>query len=196
MPEGTAAIVLAAGLSRRFGANKLLSDWHGRPLVAHAVDAACAAPVDEVIVVTGHEADRVRPAVLAHAPRPVRIVQAPDYADGMALSLRAGIAALAPDVRAVVVFLGDMPDVPHDMAAKALKAVLAGVPAAAPVLQGRRGHPVAFHAALFPILRALSGDEGAKSVLADLGEAWVRMPCDDPGILFDVDHPRSDRHTS
>jgi len=185
--EKTAALVLAAGLSRRFGANKLLADWHGRPLVTYAVDAACAAPVDHVIAVTGHEADKAASAILAHATRPVRLVQAPHYAEGMAMSLRAGIAALEPDVQAVVVFLGDMPDVPHHVAANVLKAVLEGAPAAAPVLQGRRGHPAAFHADLFPALRTLSGDEGAKSVFSGLGEAWMRVPCDDPGVLFDVD---------
>ncbi len=189
MREKTAALVLAAGLSRRFGANKLLSDWRGRPLVTHAVDAACAASVDEVVVVTGHEAEKVSATILGQAPRPVQVVRAPDYAEGMALSLRAGIAALRSDIQAAVIFLGDMPDVPHDIAAKGLKAVLDGVPAAAPVFDGRRGHPVAFHAALFPLLRALSGDEGARSVFSDLGEAWVRIPCDDLGVLFDVDRP-------
>ena len=187
MREASAALVLAAGLSRRFGANKLLSNWNGRPLVSHAVAVACAAPVDRIVVVTGHEADRVAAAVLDHAPRPTRIVRATGYAEGMALSLRAGIAALDADVRGVVVFLGDMPDVPHGIAADVLKAVLDGAPAAAPVFAGRRGHPTAFRADLFPTLRTLSGDEGAKSVFSDLGEMWVRIPCDDAGVLFDVD---------
>ena len=189
MPEVTAALVLAAGLSRRFGANKLLADWHGRPLVTHAIDAACTAPVDHIIVVTGHQADEIATAVLRHAPRPVQIVQAPGYAEGMGMSLRAGIAALETNVQAVVVFLGDMPDVPHEIAVDVLKAVLDGAPAAAPVCEGRRGHPAAFRADLFPALRALSGDEGAKSVFSGLGEAWTRIPCVDPGILFDVDRP-------
>ncbi len=189
MPDKTAALVLAAGLSRRFGANKLLSAWKGRPLVTHAVEAACTASVDEVIVVTGHEADQVAAAVLAYAPRPVRIIQALGYTEGMAASLRAGIADLETNVHAVAVFLGDMPDVPHAVGIQVLEAVLDGTPAAAPLFEGRRGHPAAFRADLFAVLQALSGDEGARSIFSGLGEAWVRIPCDDPGILFDVDRP-------
>ena len=189
MPDKTAALVLAAGLSRRFGGNKLLSDWKGQPLVSHAVEAACTAAVDEVVVVTGHEADKVAAAVLAYAPRPVRIIQAPGYTEGMAASLRAGIADLEPNVHAAAVFLGDMPDVPHAVGIQVLEAVLDGAPAAAPVFEGRRGHPVAFGADLFAALRTLSGDEGARSIFSGLGEAWVRISCKDAGILLDIDQP-------
>ncbi len=188
-PKATAAIILAAGLSRRFGGNKLLTDWRGRPLIAHAISSACAAPVDEVLVVVGHQATELVAVVETYAQRPVIIVNAADYAEGMGASLSAGIKALGPDIMAVVIFLGDMPLVPLDMAAKGLEAVRAGAMAAAPVFDGGRGHPAVFRADVFPILAGLRGDQGARSLFDGLGGKWSQIACDDPGVMFDVDEP-------
>ncbi len=182
-----AAIVLAAGEGRRFGRNKMLAEIEGAPLVTRALAAACASPVKQVIAVVGAEADRVS-AVIREAAPSVTIVMAGDYAEGMAASLRAGLGAVAEDVDAVAIFLGDMPDVPHGLAGQ-LFAALGESPAAAPVHDGRRGHPAVFARSLFPRLMALSGDTGARDLFRDLGEGWGRVPCDDPGIFRDIDVP-------
>ena len=106
-PGKVAALVLAAGQSRRMGqANKLLAPVDGRPMVAHAVDAMLASRADPVIVVTGHQADAVRAAL---AGRPVIWAHNPDYASGLSSSLAAGLAALPEDAEGVVIGLGDMP---------------------------------------------------------------------------------------
>ena len=104
-----AAVVLAAGRSTRMGAiNKLIAEIGGKPLVRIAAEQALASRAKPVIVVTGHERERVEAAL---AGLPVRLVHNPDYADGLGTSLKAGIAAVPDDADGAVVCLGDMPQV-------------------------------------------------------------------------------------
>lgn len=191
---GYAAIVLAAGAGRRFGGGKLLASWRGAPLVQGALQAALATPADPVVVVTGTDAHAVGEACREAAGRlgeegRLRLVHAPDHAEGIGASLRAGVATLPPGLRGVFVFLGDMPDIPTEVFAPLIAAVEAGAPAAAPAFGGRRGHPVLFSAGQMPDLARASGDAGAREVLSGLGARLVMVPCASPGVLFDVDRP-------
>jgi molybdenum cofactor cytidylyltransferase len=179
------ALVLAAGSGSRFGGGKLMTPWRGGVLLDGALDAAFAAPVETVRVVVGAD-DRVA----AHAlRRGARIVRAQDHALGLSASLKAGVADLPPDAAGVLVFLGDMPLVPHAALPALVEAIEAGAPAAVPVFEGRIGHPAALSAALFPQVLALQGDRGAREILEGLGAALVRAPSPDAGILTDVDRP-------
>jgi molybdenum cofactor cytidylyltransferase len=185
--DSFAAIVLAAGSARRFGGGKLLAPFEGRPLLHHALAAASAAPVATVILVTGADAGSV--AACAHAFDPaIRLVHAADHAEGMAASLRAGVAS-APQAAAVFVFLGDMPRVPHGVLAPLAQAVRGGAAAAAPVFGGRRGNPVVLSQGLFADVAALTGDTGARPILERLGPRLALVDAPDDGILFDVDEP-------
>lgn len=180
------ALVLAAGFGARFGGGKLMTPWRGGVLLDGALDAAFAAPVRAVHVVTGAD-----PRVADHArARGAGIVEATDHAQGLSASLKAGIAALPKDAAGVLIFLGDMPLTPRAVLAPLVQAIGAGAPAAVPVFEGRIGHPAAISATLFPHALALQGDRGARAILESLGEALVRIPSADAGILADVDHPR------
>lgn len=196
------AVVLAAGAGRRFagqttpgrsGARKLLARFEDRPLVAGALDAAFAAPAHRVLMITDGEPDlariaRDRAASLGRDDA-LDIVVATQAAEGMGASLRTAVAALAPDTDGLFVFLGDMPRVPHGLAGELARALVPGVDAVAPRFAGRRGHPVLFGRACFPALRALTGDVGAREVLAALGERLALVDAPDAGVLFDVDRP-------
>jgi molybdenum cofactor cytidylyltransferase len=187
---GLEAVVLAAGAARRFGGGKLTAAFSGGVLLDGALAAAFAAPARSVVVVTGAEAAKVEAAARAFAERigqaaRLRIVHAPDHAEGMAASLRAGVASLPLDADGAFVFLGDMPRVPTAVLAPLARLIAEGHAAAAPVFDGRRGHPAVFARALFPDLVALTGDEGARAVLQRVGPALVEAP--DDGVLFDVD---------
>ncbi|CAN7506545.1 nucleotidyltransferase family protein [Phenylobacterium sp. LjRoot225] len=184
------AVVLAAGSARRFGGGKLTAPWGDGVLLDGALAAALAAPVRAVTVVTGADAPAVEAAARAYAARSgqgdrLRIVHAADHAEGMAASLRAGIASLPGDADGVFVFLGDMPRIPHAVLAPLAARMAEGHAAAVPLFEGRRGHPAVFARALFPDLAALSGDQGARKVLEKMGPAQVETP--DDGVLFDVD---------
>lgn len=181
------AVVLAAGSGARFGGGKLLAPWRGGALLEATLALAQRAPVRRVTVVTGAD-DRVADLVRRFDPQ-MRIVAAADHAEGLAASLRAGLAALPPDVAGVLVFLGDMPRVPAPVLAPLVEAVLAGAPAAAPMWDGRRGNPVTLGRPLFAEVMALQGDAGARAVLDRLGERLVTVPAPDDGVLFDVDRP-------
>ena len=187
------AIVLAAGAGSRAGGGKLGRPWRGAPLLAGALAAAFAAPVRRVVVVSG--ADPRIPA-LARTFAQSRglesrlvLVEAADHAEGMAASLRVALAALPDDAAAAFVFLGDMPRVPHGVAARLVEALGGAALAAAPVFEGRRGHPVLFASGLFGELAELRGDRGARDVLDRLGSRLALVETDDPGVLFDVDRP-------
>jgi molybdenum cofactor cytidylyltransferase len=183
------AIVLAAGAGTRFGGGKLLAAYRGRPLLDHALDAALAAPVERVTVVI-RPGDAQVAALVAARPETrlrarLRAVAAPDAAEGLAGSLRSGIAALDPATDGAFVFLGDMPGVPHDLAGDLAAALSGEVEIAAPIHAGRRGHPVLFARACFPALMVLTGDRGAQGLMAARAVALVET--DGPGVLFDVD---------
>jgi molybdenum cofactor cytidylyltransferase len=189
------AIVLAAGSGSRFGGGKLMAPWQGGVLLDGALAAAFAAPVRRVLVVTGADR-RVAQAARAFAEQSgaanrLETVFAADHAEGMGVSLRTGAAALGADTAGAFVFLADMPRVPHAVLPRLAEALALGAAAAAPVFEGERGHPVLFSATLFEGLRTLTGDQGARSVLAGLGDAFVLVPAEDDGVLFDVDRPEA-----
>jgi molybdenum cofactor cytidylyltransferase len=196
MPDFTprlTAIVLAAGAGRRFGGGKLTTPWRDGRLIDGALGAAFAAPVREVIVVTGADG-AVGAAAEAWARKAgvadrLRLVLATDHAEGMGASLRAGMAAIPEDRDGAFVFLGDMPKVPHALAGDLARALKGETLAVAPRCGGKRGHPVLFAASLFPALATAQGDEGARGALSGLGERLALIDTDDPGVLLDVDAP-------
>ena len=181
------AVVLAAGTSSRMGAaNKLLLSLDGVPIVVRTVETVQAAPVDELIVVTGHERAAVEKALASH---PVRIVHNEDYALGMASSIRCGVEAAAPTSTGFMVCLGDMPLV-RVATVQRLCDRFAEAPLPAivfPVFDGRRGHPVLFDAAFRDELLQLQGDVGARSVIRRHETAVIEEAVDDPGIFRDID---------
>ncbi len=180
---GLHALVLAAGRGSRFGGGKLMTPWRGGVLLDGALAAALAAPVDSARVVTGAD-----PAVGAYVRgRGLAAVACADFAQGLSASLKAGIAGLPPDARGALVFLGDMPLVPHGMLSPLAQALDGGATAAVPQWEGRIGHPAAISAALFGPIMTLKGDRGARVLLEGLGPALVRIEAPDAGVLLDVD---------
>lgn len=187
-PPTVAAIVLAAGRSRRMGANKLVGDFAGRPLIAHAVGAALESRASPVVVVTGFEAERVEAAL---AGLGVRFVHNPDYARGMSTSLIAGIGSLPDDSDGALVCLGDMPRVTADHLDRLIAAFdpPAGRAIGIPAFRGRRGNPVLWARRFFPEIRGLTGDVGARALIAEHADQVYEVAVEDDGVLFDVDTP-------
>ena len=188
------ALVLAAGLSRRFGGPKLLAPWNGGVLIDGALRAAFAAPAQAVTVVTGGHAAGVTAAAQAFAARigqagRLSLVHAADHGEGLSASLRAGIASLPDDAAGAFVFLADMPAIPPFVANALIEAMTPHHDAAAPTFEGRRGHPVLLGRALFEPIRHLTGDHGAGHLLRGLGDRLALVTAYEAGILKDVDRP-------
>lgn len=183
---GFHALLLAAGAGSRFGGRKLLAAWQGEPLIRASARVALAAPVESVFVVTGCDAAEVEAALNVLRGDRLRIVRASDWRLGLSASLRQGLLALPEDSRGAVVFLGDMPRVPADAATRLIEALSDGAAAAEFVHHGQPAHPVAFAAARFPALLALTGDSGGRRLM----QQWpyvVRLETADPGAVFDID---------
>jgi molybdenum cofactor cytidylyltransferase len=186
-----AAVVLAAGRSTRMGAiNKLIAEIGGKPLVRIAAEQALASRASPVIVVTGHERERVEAAL---AGLPVRIVHNPDYAEGLGTSLKAGIAAVPPEADGAIICLGDMPQVSSALIDKLIAAFdpERGALVVVPSIDGRRGNPVVWSRRFFHDLMAIAGDIGARYLIGSYAEAVVEVPVADDAALIDVDTPES-----
>jgi molybdenum cofactor cytidylyltransferase len=192
-----AAVVLAAGSSRRMGdVNKLLVPVAGMPMVARVVHTLVCTGLSRIAVVTGHDAERVRTAVQnATGEVPgcaIRFVHNPEHARGMSTSLRAGIAAIEP-ARAALICLADMPWVrpEHVRALVDGFAPERGHEICVPVYRGVRGNPVLLSTRFFAAVKDLQGDRGARSIIAAHDALVHRVTIPDSGVVRDVDTPDS-----
>jgi molybdenum cofactor cytidylyltransferase len=184
-----AAVVLAAGRSTRMGAvNKMIAEIGGKPLVRIAAEQALASKASSVIVVTGHQRDRIEAALKGLN---VRFANNPDYAEGLGTSLRAGIAAVPPEADGAVILLGDMPHIDAKLIDRLIAAFdpEKGALVVVPTIEGRRGNPVIWARRFFPELMAVTGDVGARHIVARVAEAVAEVAVTDPAITVDVDTP-------
>jgi molybdenum cofactor cytidylyltransferase len=194
-----AAIVLAAGLGSRYRAadatapTKLVADFDGMPLVRHAVLAALASRADPVIVVAGHAANAVRAALDG---LPVQFVDNARHAEGMATTVQAGVAAVPHTCAGAVVLLGDMPRVTAALIDRLIAAFAQNpsVSAVVPICDGVRGNPVVLSRVLFGAVAGLTGDQGARKLLAadprvlevEIADAAIGLDIDTPAQLADL----------
>ena len=186
-----AAVVLAAGRSTRMGAiNKLIAEIGGKPLVRIAAEQALASRASPVIVVTGHERERVEAALNG---LPVRVVHNPDYAEGLGTSLKVGIAAVPENADGAIICLGDMPQVNAALIDKLITALNPekGALVVVPSIAGRRGNPVVWSRRFFNDLMAINGDIGARHLIGSNAEAVVEVPVEGDAAFIDVDTPES-----
>jgi len=184
-----AAVVLAAGRSTRMGTNKLLADLNGGPVLATTIKQIKASGVDEIVVVTGHQAQAVTTA-LSHTK--VVIIHNAHYANGLSTSVRCGIAAVQ-DFDAAFICLGDMPLIRSADMQRMMQAfdVEEGRSLIAPTYRGQLGNPVLWGREHFKALMALEGDRGARSLLEASRQQITEIPVEHDGILLDADTPEA-----
>jgi molybdenum cofactor cytidylyltransferase len=182
------AVILAAGASTRMGTPKQLLELDGQPLLVRAVDAALASEAWPVVVVVGANAEAIRPLL---ARRPILLAENAAWAEGMASSIRAGVATLRQFSRALdgaVIALCDQPAFSADTIAQLVAAQQAtGRSIVAARYGGRQGAPALFLREHFPTLAALTGEEGARALLNDdpTRVAAVELPA----LALDLDTP-------
>ncbi len=188
-PPRIAAIILAAGRSSRMGANKLTLPLEGKPVLRHVVDAARTSGAAPILVVLGHEAEKI--ATLLEGAS-VSLVFNEDFHQGLSTSLKHGVAALPADVDGALIFLGDMPDVSANLAQRMIAAFNPREPrgVVVPKRNGRQGHPVLWGRGFFAILlEKLSGDVGAKHLIREYAASVAEVDADDDGVFTDLDTP-------
>lgn len=183
------AILLAAGRSTRMGSeNKLLAEIGGKSLVRIAAEEALKSKARPVVVVTGHQRERVQTALEG---LDVTIVHNPDFADGLSTSLKSGLTALPDEVDGALVLLADMPRVD----AKLIDALIGafdparGALVVVPTFDGKRGNPVLWSRRFFSDLMALQGDVGARHLIGSHADAVTDVAVSGDAALTDVDTP-------
>jgi len=183
-----AAVVLGAGRSRRMAPhNKLLvADKSGRSMIARVVDNVLSSNARPVLVVTGHQAEQIEQAL---GGRPVRYVHAHDYAEGLAASLKAGIAAVPAECAAALVCLGDMPLVTGRMIDRLLSMYdpQEGRLIVLPTFRGKQGNPMLWDRRFFAEILKLAGDSGARSLVGKHTEFVAEVEMADDAVLRDFD---------
>ena len=183
--SGVSAVVLAAGAGSRFGGGKLLARFGGRALIEVTLDGLRGAPVDETIVVVGTEGERLRNVSTAHG---ARVVENRDWAEGMSTSVRAGLNACSPGAHAAVVVLADQPLVGAGAVERLVEAFEGGARVVVATYGGEPRNPALIAREVWPLLgREMSGDRGARAVLARHPELVTEVPCDDVADPADVD---------
>lgn len=183
------AIVLAAGMSTRMGAeNKLLLPFRGTTLIGNMVDVVTGARVGETLVVLGHEAERVRAAL---AGKPVTFVDNLDYAEGMGSSVQAGVRAVSPQATGIMVCLTDLPLIESaelDRLIAAFEAGQAGKSIAVPSHQGQRGNPVLFSARFRDEVLSTRGPvAGCRGIVKKYPDQVLEVEMAHDHILRDID---------
>src|SRR6201991_1923984 len=189
--RNVAAIILAAGRSTRMGGpNKLLAELDGKKLVRIVAEQALASKASEVIVVTGHQAELVEQAL---AGLKVKFVRNPDFAGGLASSVKTGIAAVSANVDGAVICLGDMPMIDAHLIDRLIDtfAPYRGNLIVVPVADGRRGNPVLWSRRFFAELMTLDGDIGARHLIAKHGAAVAEVPVEGSAAFLDIDTPQA-----
>jgi molybdenum cofactor cytidylyltransferase len=189
--RNVAAVILAAGRSTRMGGpNKLLAELGGKPLVRIVTEQALASKASNVIVVTGHQAEQVEKAL--HGLK-VTFVRNADFAEGLASSVKAGIASVPDNADGAVICLGDMPLIDARLIGRLIEAFApdSGNLIVVPVSDGRRGNPVLWSRRFFSELMTLDGDIGARHLIAKHSEAVAEVPVEGHGAFLDIDTPQA-----
>jgi molybdenum cofactor cytidylyltransferase len=184
-------VLLAAGRSTRMGgANKLLSEIDGVPMVARVAQRLLASRARPVIAVLGNQADEIDAAL---GKLPVERVRNPDFADGLSTSLKRGVVALPPDLDGALICLGDMPLISGRHIERLIAAFnpLEGRAIIVPTRRGKRGNPVLWSKRFFPEMAQLGGDVGAKHLIGEHAELVAEVEMDDDAILVDIDTPEA-----
>ena len=199
--HSTAAIILAAGSSSRMGGgrHKLLLPLHDRPVLAHVIDAALASQARPVVIMLGHQAERVRTQISSYTAHPhLIIVENADYLQGMSTSMHLGIQVLTSNdyreneefyaVDSALIVLGDQPLITPRVIDNLITAYrTTGKRIIAPLYEGKRGSPVLFDKSFFPELLEITGDEGGRKVLERHREDVELVEMSDALANYDVD---------
>jgi molybdenum cofactor cytidylyltransferase len=179
-----AAIILAAGASTRIGGRvKQLLPWRGKTLIENAIELAMQSHADETLVVLGAHADTIRPVVEKTG---ARIVVNSQWESGQAMSIRAGLRALAPEIAAAIFVNADQPFLTREVIDALIQRYRdTDASIIASVFAGKRGSPVLFERTHFAELEDLRGEQGGRELLAKY--PVVRVEFDDARFGIDVD---------
>ena len=184
------AVILAAGESRRMGKqNKLLLPLGGEALLVKLVKSVCASDVGQVLVVIGHEAEKIRGELNNF---PLSFVYNPNFSEGMTTSIKFGVKKVSPDSDGFLICLADMPFINTSEINKLINAYVQNRKKekrliVVPVFQGQRGNPVLFSSEFLNDILEHKKESGCKEIIMNNSESVKEIEMDDDNMLLDVD---------
>ena len=182
-------LVLAAGSSKRMGnLNKLIAEVKGKPMLNHILDALSSIKLEDILIVTGHQNKKVEEVITNEN---AKIIYNPDHKKGLSSSLKRGLDALPKNTDGILVCLGDMPLITHEIIEKLILSFdpVEGRSICIPVVGRKRGNPVLWSSKFFPDIKKISGDIGAKTLLDKYSDEVYEVPINQDEILIDIDTP-------
>jgi molybdenum cofactor cytidylyltransferase len=182
------AIVLAAGRSKRMGAQKLLLPFAGRTVIEHIIDEVTASSVGQTIVVTGADGASVSGAL---AGRRLVFVSNPEFDSEMLESIRCGLAALPEKCEAMLIVLGDQPAVRREWIDQLVSTYRSdgGTKIIVPLFDGHRGHPMLIPTRFREELQKHHDTDGVRGLLDAHASDVIKLPWQDDTVLADMDFP-------
>ena len=188
MPE-VWAILLAAGESSRMGRLKALLPWRNTTLLKYQLHSLLAAGIHQVVVVLGHDAERLKPVV--DSVDGASWALNPDYLQGKTTSLKTGVAAITGQQISDVLLLNvDQPRSADTVRTLLERHLASSYQITIPTHGGKGGHPIFISANLLPELAGIEEEsQGLKAVVRRHAEATERFELDDPGVLWDLNTP-------
>jgi molybdenum cofactor cytidylyltransferase len=182
-----AAILLAAGESRRMGSFKQLLTFGGKTFVECCVDNLLASNAGEVVVVTGHRDADVRAALVT---RPVRFAHNPDYRAGMTSSIKLGVSAISDQAEACLIALSDQPQIGIKVINRLIEVYLTERPLIVlPTYRGRSGHPIVLDLKLRAEILEIDASQGLRQVVNAHPGKTLAVEVPSQTVLFDFDTP-------
>ena len=165
--------------------NKLLADIGGKPMLHRTLDTIHSANLQQVVVVTGFQSDRIEQSI---AQYPVKVVRNPCYLQGLGTSLRAGISSLPDSCSGAIIFLADMPDIIAEVPDRLVRAHLISEDRiCVPAFSGQRGNPVLWPRRFFGDLGTIEGDTGGRHLIRKFSGHVQEVPVHSNSILHDID---------
>ena len=184
------AVILAAGESRRMGKqNKLLLPVGGEALLVKLVKSVCDSDVGQVLVVIGHEAEKIMRELNDF---PLNFVYNPNFSEGMTTSIKSGVKEVSPDCDGILICLADMPFIKAPEINKLIHAYVKNRIKekrliVVPVFQGQRGNPVLFSSEFRNDILEHKKESGCKGVIINNSKYVKEIEMDDDNMLLDVD---------
>jgi molybdenum cofactor cytidylyltransferase len=182
------AIILAAGESGRMNTNKLLLPYHGKTVIENVIDHVRQSDIDHILIVSGAFSNELLPVV---SRLPVKHCCNSEYKKGMLSSVQYGLQNIPPAADAVMIFLGDQPAIPGEVANMLIREYIKSEKGIViPMHEGRRGHPLLIDGKYRHIIGNLDHTVGLRDLLHKFPEDVLEVNVEIPGILKDIDTPQ------
>jgi molybdenum cofactor cytidylyltransferase len=185
----TGGIILAAGMSKRFGKTKQLHELGGSTILSMVIDASIKSDLDVIVLVLGHESEAIKASLGSRLiePRLTTVIN-PDYALGMSTSLQRGLTEVKDRVPSIMVLMGDQPLISHETINRILQAFRsAGKDICIPVFKGKNMQPVCISSRFYDEIFNVTGDMGARKVIRDNPDAILSLEMDEEDGFIDID---------